>query len=78
MIDDAMVAQVHKLANERLYKEYPTLDMANFEKHPEGSIKLWQVKLILEAYNEVRQRKQSNNRDDESRGSKSVHKVPKK
>ena len=48
MIDDKLVDRIHKRVNDRIWEKYSILDMSNLKKHPEGSIKKWQVKLILE------------------------------
>ena len=50
-ITDELVNKVHWIVNEKLSKEYPGLGMAS---HPEGSIKWWVVKMVLEAYKEIK------------------------
>jgi len=50
-ITDKLIENIHQVVNKRIYKEFPALDLS---RHPEGSIKRWEVKYILEAYNEVR------------------------
>ena len=51
-----MIDRVHKKANELLYKRYPSKDMSNLNKHPEGSIKRWEVEIILEAYRGIKKK----------------------
>jgi len=48
---ESLIDKVHKKANERVYKDYPLLDMASL---PEGHIKKWEVRYVLEVYNEVK------------------------
>lgn len=48
-ITDALIDKVHKRVNEKIYKRYPSLDMAGLA---EGHIKRWEVEYVLEAYNE--------------------------
>ena len=50
-ITENLIDKVHKLANQKLRQDFPILDMAD---KPEGSIKWWMVKYILEAYNEAK------------------------
>lgn len=53
-ITDKLITEVHKQVNNKLQQEYTLFDMSDLSKHPEGSLKTWQIKYILEAYNEVR------------------------
>ena len=50
-ITDELINRVHQIANENLYKLFPLHDMAELSKHPEGHIKRWEVRLVLEALN---------------------------
>lgn len=54
MIDKAILKEVHKAVNNRLYRNHPMLDMANLKKHPEGHWGLWEIEWILETYEEVK------------------------
>ena len=76
MIDDALIQGVQKIANYRIKKNYPLLGENHFSKSDIVWI-LESLAMILEEY-EVRRNKQSDNRHDESRGSKSLRKIPKK
>lgn len=49
-VKEEVIKEVHRLVNTKLYQEYPCLDMANLEVHPEGSKKMWEVEWIVEAY----------------------------
>ena len=55
-ITDELIDKIYKLANEHLYRDFPLYDTADMSKNPngEGYIKKWEVRRILEAYNEVR------------------------
>ena len=46
-ITENLIDKVHKLANQKLHKDFPMLDMAGNE---EGSIKRYEVEYIVEAY----------------------------
>lgn len=78
MIDDAIIKQVHKLANERLYQNFPLFDMAYLSEHPEGHFKLGEVELILEAYFDIQRATESNSKHSKSTRSKGVYQVFKK
>jgi len=76
MIDDALIRGVQKIANYRLKKGYPLMS----ENHYSESDVKWileSLAMILEEY-EIQRREQSDNRINESRGSKSVCKISKK
>ena len=49
-ITNALVHKVHRLANQKLFKEFPLLDSAN---SPEGHIKKWAVEYVLDALYEI-------------------------
>jgi len=49
-----LIKEVHKVANTNLYQKYPSLDMSNLEKHPEGHFKLWEVEWIINTYEKIR------------------------
>ena len=76
MIDDALIEGVQKIANFRLKKGYPLMGENHYSENDVRWI-LESLVMILEEY-EIQRRKQSDNRINESRGSKSVCKVSKK
>ena len=47
---ESLIDKVHKKVNERISKDYPLLGMASL---PEGHIKKWEVRYVLESYKEV-------------------------
>jgi len=53
-ITEELVDRVFRQVNEEIEKDYPSLDMANLQEHPEGSVKRWQVFYMLKAYKEVK------------------------
>ena len=76
MIDDALIEGVQKIANYRLKKNYPLMGENHFSESDVRYI-LESLAMILEEY-EIQRREQSDNRINESRGSKSVCKISKK
>lgn len=62
-INDNLIEAVHRIVNNRLYKEYPCLGMANLKVHTEGSIKLHIVKRVLEAEERYYEKNLSNTKD---------------
>ena len=49
-ITESLIEAVHRIVNEKLYKEYPCFGMADISEHPEGSIKLWEIGLVSNSY----------------------------
>ena len=50
-MNDKLIDKIHKIVNDRIFRDYPALDMAN---HPEGHIKKWEIVYILEVYEGIK------------------------
>ena len=53
-MQDKLLDEVHKLANQKFYESYPLFDMGDVSKHSEGHITKKEVEYVLEAYEEIK------------------------